>query len=335
MGFLDNSGDIILDAVLTDTGRKRMAQGTFSITKFAIGDDEIDYGLYNKSHPSGTAYYDLEILQTPIFEAFTQTNAGINYGLMSHTNLDLLYLPTANINKKLNISNTIAPQSAFPNIYFLADTSTDTTTKLLASTALGSTDYFMVSNQKSGPAILLESGLDTIDIRGSSANRSTYLTSKNLIDNYFYVYYDTRFINGVLGPAIGTVLNNTDSGDGTVTFNYSLTRAAAISTDLQLENYGAARVAAPSNGIEYDSSYAPADTTVSIVSGPRANFTVLNFEVIPTISDVQFSRYGTTSNDLFGDGSLFSFIDTVVYVQGARTGMQAQIPLRIIKYVSS
>ena len=29
MAFLDNSGDIILDAVLTDAGRQRMAQGNF------------------------------------------------------------------------------------------------------------------------------------------------------------------------------------------------------------------------------------------------------------------------------------------------------------------
>ena len=52
MGFLDNSGDIILDAVLTDLGRKRLAEGNgrFKITKFALGDDEIDYGLYDKSH---------------------------------------------------------------------------------------------------------------------------------------------------------------------------------------------------------------------------------------------------------------------------------------------
>ena len=63
MAFLDNSGDIILDAVLTDEGRRRLAEGdgTFRITKFALGDDEIDYGLYNKNHPSGSAYYDLEI----------------------------------------------------------------------------------------------------------------------------------------------------------------------------------------------------------------------------------------------------------------------------------
>ena len=43
MAFLDNSGDIILDAVLTDTGRLRLAQGdgSFKIAKFAIADDEI------------------------------------------------------------------------------------------------------------------------------------------------------------------------------------------------------------------------------------------------------------------------------------------------------
>ena len=65
MAFLDNSGDIILDAVLTEAGRRRMAEGNFKITKFALGDDEIDYSLYNKNHASGSAYYDLEILQTP------------------------------------------------------------------------------------------------------------------------------------------------------------------------------------------------------------------------------------------------------------------------------
>ena len=54
MAFLDNSGDIILDAVLTDTGRLRLARGdgSFKITKFAFGDDEIDYSSYDGNHPS-------------------------------------------------------------------------------------------------------------------------------------------------------------------------------------------------------------------------------------------------------------------------------------------
>ena len=73
MAFLDNSGDIILDAVLTDTGRRRLARGdgTFKVAKFALGDDEINYRLFNAGHASGSAYFDLEVLQTPVLEAFT------------------------------------------------------------------------------------------------------------------------------------------------------------------------------------------------------------------------------------------------------------------------
>ena len=64
MAFLDNSGDIILDAVLTDTGRKRLARGdgSFRIAKFALGDDEIDYNLYRNSN-SYLLYIIMKCLQ--------------------------------------------------------------------------------------------------------------------------------------------------------------------------------------------------------------------------------------------------------------------------------
>ena len=95
MAFLDNSGDIILDAVLTDTGRARLAKGdgTFKITKFALGDDEIDYSLYNKAHASGSAYYDLEIMQTPLLEAFTNNTSSMKHKLISLPRTNLLFLP--------------------------------------------------------------------------------------------------------------------------------------------------------------------------------------------------------------------------------------------------
>ena len=41
MAFQNNSGGIILDATLTDIGRKYMAQGKFRVVKFALGDDEV------------------------------------------------------------------------------------------------------------------------------------------------------------------------------------------------------------------------------------------------------------------------------------------------------
>ena len=92
MGFLDNSGDIILDAVLTDTGRMRLAKGdgSFSIAKFALGDDEIDYALYDKNNPNGSAYYDLTILQTPVLEAFTNNTSVLKSRLVSIERNDIL-----------------------------------------------------------------------------------------------------------------------------------------------------------------------------------------------------------------------------------------------------
>ena len=58
MAFQNNSGDVILDVVLTDEGRRRLAQGNsgFSIVKFALADDEINYGLFDLA--STTALQD-------------------------------------------------------------------------------------------------------------------------------------------------------------------------------------------------------------------------------------------------------------------------------------
>tara|TARA_B100000287_G_scaffold426874_1_gene475512 strand:+ start:25 stop:1098 length:1074 start_codon:yes stop_codon:yes gene_type:complete len=101
MAFLDNSGDIILDAVLTDTGRMRLAQGdgSFKIAKFALGDDEINYAVYDSNHASGSAYYDLEILQTPVLEAFTNNASSLNNRLMSISRTNILYMPVLLLNK--------------------------------------------------------------------------------------------------------------------------------------------------------------------------------------------------------------------------------------------
>jgi hypothetical protein len=104
MGFLDNSGDIILDAVLTDTGRLRLAQGdgSFKISKFALGDDEINYTLYNKNHASGSAYYDLEVLQTPVLEAFTNNTSNQKTKLISVSRTNILYMPVLKLNRITN-----------------------------------------------------------------------------------------------------------------------------------------------------------------------------------------------------------------------------------------
>ena len=109
MAFLDNSGDIILDAVLTDTGRLRMAQGdgSFKISKFALGDDEINYALYDKDHLSGSAYYDLQVLQTPVLEAFTNNTSNIKTKLVTMARTNVMYMPVLKLNNNNIADSTI------------------------------------------------------------------------------------------------------------------------------------------------------------------------------------------------------------------------------------
>lgn len=82
MGYLDNSV-VTVDAILTKKGRELLARGdgSFRITQFALADDEIDYTLYNPSHPSGSAYYGEAIEAMPLLEAFPDETQIMKYKL--------------------------------------------------------------------------------------------------------------------------------------------------------------------------------------------------------------------------------------------------------------
>lgn len=82
MSYLDNN-TITVNAILTKKGRERFAQGNFNITKFALSDDEIDYGLYNTTHPSGSDYYATAIENLPLLEAIPDETKVMKYKLIT------------------------------------------------------------------------------------------------------------------------------------------------------------------------------------------------------------------------------------------------------------
>lgn len=94
MGFQDNSGEIFIDAVLTDEGREKLARndGSFAIVRFRLGDDEIDYRFWNEL--TGSDSKDRKILDTPVFEAFTNEAVALRYPLVTIRNAKLQFLPT-------------------------------------------------------------------------------------------------------------------------------------------------------------------------------------------------------------------------------------------------
>lgn len=95
MAFLQNdTNNIILDAVLTDTGRAFLARndGSFSIVKFAVSDDEVDYGIITKY--GRTVGQEKIEKNTPVFEALTNASYAQKYRCVSVSNPNLTRLPS-------------------------------------------------------------------------------------------------------------------------------------------------------------------------------------------------------------------------------------------------
>ena len=69
MGVLDSS-TLTVNAILTTRGRELLSRkGNINITKFALGDEEIDYTLYDRKHASGTNAYGRVLDNATLLEA--------------------------------------------------------------------------------------------------------------------------------------------------------------------------------------------------------------------------------------------------------------------------
>jgi hypothetical protein len=83
MAYLENSS-VTVDAILTRKGRELLAKnGNLEITSFALADDEVDYTLYQPDHPNGSAFYDIALRNTPVFEPLTDETQVMKYKLVT------------------------------------------------------------------------------------------------------------------------------------------------------------------------------------------------------------------------------------------------------------
>ena len=97
MGVLDNT-TITVDAILTKKGRELLAQGEgkFKITKFALADDEIDYNLYDITHPNGSNFYGAAIENMNLLEAIPNQTLAVKY-FLGNTNVSVGTAPVLSI----------------------------------------------------------------------------------------------------------------------------------------------------------------------------------------------------------------------------------------------
>ena len=333
MAFLDNSGDIILDAVLTDTGRFRLAKGdgSFKIVKFALSDDEINYRLYNKNHVSGSAYYDLEILQTPVMEAFTNNTSTMNYKLLSIPRTNLLYLPIMKINSIVGDDHS-GVNAKNKGYVIAADT----------RTWGGQGTGYAASLQKSyqtdaengmwngedpdtnggGPGtakmIRLDQEIDNVAISWRNS------IDRDLMESQYIIEIDSR-LGSIASPDRGGADPNISFIDDDNIASYYINDTPFVT---EIHGNAARGWPAETRGEKPD---------VLTIKGPQG--TSLRFRIKSSLELITSTYMFNTIGSVFSSpedwgftaGTNYRYIDTMVKVTGATTGYKINLPVRFVK----
>jgi len=313
MAFLDNSGDIILDAVLTDLGRARLARGdgSFNIRKFALGDDEIDYALYRNAnsalgaHPSGSAYYDIQILQTPVLEGFTNNASSMKSTLLSVPRTNVLYLPVLALAQSAQ-----GFQDFYNSTYVVAvdkNTQDNDSSNALAIAATSGFFFGASGLQNNTAPMAVDQGLNTTELSAELP------LDADLVETQFRIDIDNRF--------------------GSIVDKEGLPASVSFVDDDNIASYF---LTVDTNTSFFAKDFTRNTDINSAVAGPRGvrlEFLIKSSVDLAT-STYLFTRLGGTV-DLPGlnTGTVnnVKFIDSNVRVTGVTTGYQLNIPVRFVK----
>lgn len=317
MGFLDNSGDIILDVVLTDLGRQLLAKGdgSFNVAKFALGDDEIDYALYDNTNASGSSYYDLQILQTPVLEAFTDNAASMKNKLLTIENQNLLFLPVTKLNQAI-ATTKLHPSGAF----FVAvdrNTEDNSNNSLTSSIAFDSEGLLrqgfilgesLGAGRESSNYIRIDQGLDTTQV---SPRQNL---DPDLIETEYMIQIDNRLGSIVSRDGVIRAVPDSIDDDNIAYYTFSQgTDQQFVFVNTSTEN-----------------------SVNEVIAGPRGS--ILEFSIGASLelntSTYLFSQLGSTTqlpNQTSGNTTTTKFIDSIVKVTGMTTGYSIDVPVRFVK----
>ena len=219
MGYLNNTV-VTVDAILTTKGRQLLAQndGSFRITQFALADDEIDYTLYNPTHPSGSAYYGEALINMPLLEAFPNETQVMKYKLTTlprgTAKLPILAIPS-NVILKQGQSQVITPQTLN---YFGANTFEQSGyTFTISDVRLTSTFEGVGINTPNAQA------LNTATITtGTTVSKTVIGTSLNIRGTTVNAIFPTNAVAGTILQATLNIVGR-DSG-ATSTIPFQLTK---------------------------------------------------------------------------------------------------------------
>jgi len=316
--FLKNSGDIILDAVLTDYGRRLLARGdgSFNIVKFAFGDDEIDYSLFKPKNDSATQ--DLDIMNTPILEAFTNNAASMKSKLMTMSDDMLLYLPVLKLNSTINASGSFGVDAAvYFNGYVVpvdVGTTEDNYSSKLFREQGGDYKTGVLPVNNNDYYIAVDQGLDTPDL---SAKSSLKTENISLYENEYNIFVDDRYCE-LISMNDGSILRPIsvdDDGIAVYKFTETINSRDVMAIPVVI---------------------AEGQADESNIIGPKGSR--LKFKISPKThlkgSDTYFTKYGKNLQfKISGSTYTFKTLRMTARVVSVTTGHALDIPVLFAKKV--
>jgi hypothetical protein len=337
MAFLDNSGDIILDAVLTDTGRKRLAMGdgSFVISKFALGDDEVDYALYVPT--TGSGYQDLRILKLPVLEAFTDNTTALKSKLVTYANNTLTHLPVVRLNtlnsgtRRGSATGTFSPTNGY---FFTVNDAT--TNQAGAATGEFITPGYIFGdvNQQSYSELIVDQGLVGTDVEIG------YLKDNNveLVETSYIVEVDYRLLRVATPSDFSQTTPNFVDDDNIASYYFVLgtdnsyfaqqpegTPGGTLTPAYTIVNSGTPNANCSDSPICINNTTGQIGTRFGISLQPSLSVST---------SDTYFTQMGGLTPALGAvTPTVFQYIDTMVRITGFTTGYRTDIPIRMLRNI--
>ena len=131
-----------------------------------------------------------------------------------------------------------------------------------------------------------------------------------------------------MGPDTASTFAN-DAGSGESNVRINLASSTPTANDRSMKSNRIASIAAINNTVTKRQNDNKADTSTSVIKGPRSAATALNFNT-KTLSDDDFKRFGKTGQTISGASGTYRYIDTNVKVMTG-LGDSLSIPIRIIQ----
>ena len=314
MAILENDSTIV-DAILTDEGRRRLSEGIFEIAKFSLHDDEIVYSKAQQASP------DSKFQTTPIFEATTDNVKALKYKLLTLTpdastkNGEYTHLNVTRLVKQKGTQNG-TPQATGNNAGYYVIISTEATYSdhYQGASSVDVPSGFLPGyskieiSRKEDTAIKVDHGINDDAEQSPLTYRDTLPIE--LEETQFRVKLDHRL--GRLATPDGGELKPIFIDDDYIA-TYMITTGMGDFT-------------------EVISKSSPAGSPIKGARGPRLKLYVFAAPNINTSSDGVWDALGRDITSFFTNGTTTAkAIDAAMIVEGETTNVNITIPLRFVK----